>query len=132
MLSAQVYDLIDTSSRLLAEHAPADADEARRSGPLMGTSADMAQGAADLKRFLREHLYRHARVVENTEAARRVVRDLYRACASDPHQLPAQYAARRSGQQAIVDYIAGMTDRFALREHARLFGAGRAGLNQAI
>ena len=132
MLSAQVYDLIDTSSMLLAEHAPADADEARRSGPLMCTSAAMAQGAAELKCFLREHLYRHVRVLENTDAARRVVRDLYRAYVDDPQQLPGHHAARKSGQQVIVDYIAGMTDRFALREHARLFGAGRAGLSQAI
>ena len=129
MLSAQVYDLIDTSTAALATHAPATAEAARLCGPLMATSADMARGVAELKRFLREHLYRHPRVVQNTEAARRVVRDLYRAYADDPQQLPAGRASRQPAQQVIIDYIAGMTDRFAFREHARLFGAGRSGLN---
>ena len=128
MLSTQVYDLIDNSAARLAESGPATADEARQAGPLVAASAGMAAGVVELKSFLREQLYRHPRVVRTTEAARGVVRDLFGAYAGDATQLPTHHAARQPRQQAIVDYIAGMTDRFALREHARLFGAGRSGL----
>ena len=128
MLSAQVYDLIDASRGRLSLHAPRNVDEVRLLGPLLATSDDMARGVVQVKSFLREHLYRHGRVVQNTEAARRVVHELFGAYAADAGQLPERHAARRPVQQAIVDYIAGMTDRFALREHARLFGAGRSGL----
>ena len=131
MLSAQVYDLIATSSARLTDRRPATADEARRAGPLVAASLGVAAGVVEVKGFLREQLYRHPRVVRTTEAARRVVRDLFGAYAADATQLPAHHAARLPRQQAIVDYIAGMTDRFALREHARLFGAGRSGLTDA-
>ena len=128
MLSAQVHDLIGCSARRIAERAPEDADAARRSGPLVACSGDGTQATQAVKAFLRSGLYRHPRVVETTAAARAVVRDLFGAYTGDLLQLPSPHAARRPLHRAVADYIAGMTDRFALREHARLFGAGRSGL----
>jgi dGTPase len=128
MLSAQVDDLIATSTNHLAQYAPHSADAARRAGPLILAGANTVAGIVCVKAFLRQRLYRHSRVVHTTESAKQVVRDLFDAYDNDATQLPQPHAARRPQQQAIVDYIAGMTDRFALREHARLFGASRSGV----
>ena len=122
MLSAQVYDVIDASAALIDSHAPADADAARRMPPLVRFSRSVQAEAAQTKSFLFEHLYRHPRVMATTEGARQVVRLLFEAYLADPAQLPAEHASRQPLQQAIADYIAGMTDRFALREHERLTG----------
>ena len=132
MLSSQVYDLIGRSAARIEECAPVDGDEARRSGPLVLFSAEAAESARGVKAFLRVGLYRHPQVVRTTEAARAVVRDLFGAYTADPSTLPAPYATRRPSHRAVADYIAGMTDRFALREHARLFGAGRSGLADGV
>ena len=80
----------------------------------------MQRRSAQLERFLRRNLYRHPQVVETTDRARRVVADLYAIYAADPAALGA--AAGPKPHRAIADYIAGMTDRFALREHHRLTG----------
>nr|MBP6777934.1 deoxyguanosinetriphosphate triphosphohydrolase [Piscinibacter sp.] len=72
--------------------------------------------------FLRRNLYRHPQVVETTDRARRVVTDLYAIYAAEPQALPGGAAAGRKPHREIADYIAGMTDRFALREHQRLTG----------
>jgi dGTPase len=129
MLSAQVYDLIACSAARLAESAPRDAEAARLAGPMMACSDGANAAARDVKAFLRTGLYRHPRVVQTTQAARAVVADLFGAYSADPAQLPSTHAARAPRHRAVADYIAGMTDRFALREHARLFGAGRSGLD---
>ena len=122
MLSAQVYDVIDTTDALIATHAPADADAARAMPPLVRFSLALQAEVAQVKSFLFQHLYRHPRVMATTEGARQVVRLLFEAYLADPTQLPGQHARRQPLQQAIADYIAGMTDRFALREHERLTG----------
>jgi dGTPase len=122
MLSAQVYDVIDSSAAWISTHAPVDADAARRMPALIRFSPGVQADAAQVKSFLFEHLYRHPRVMATTEGARQVVRVLFEAYLADPSQLPAEHARRQPLQQAIADYIAGMTDRFALREHERLTG----------
>jgi dGTPase len=132
MLSQQVYDLIEASGALLAQSAPRSADEARQLPPLIAASAAMATDTADVKTFLRRSLYRHPQVVETTDAAKTVVRELFEAYASRPDELPARHAAGLPAALAISDYIAGMTDRYALREHARLFGAGASPLTRGI
>jgi dGTPase len=133
LLSEQVYDLIDASTALLDAHAPRSADEARGMPPLIAASAEMALGMADVTRFLRRHLYRHPQVVETTEAAKAVVRELFDAYAADPMALRRhQPDDRASTALDIADYVAGMTDRYALREHARLFGPGRSTLTRAL
>ena len=129
MLSSQVYDLIDCSAARLADSAPQNAEAARLLGPLMASSTAANESAREVKAFLRAGLYRHPRVVQTTQSARGVVADLFNAYSADPAQLPSDHAVRVPRRRAVADYIAGMTDRFALREHARLFGAGRSGLD---
>jgi len=125
MLSQQVYDVIDSSAARLASYAPSDADAARRAPPLIVFGGATADAIVQVKSFLRQSLYRHPRVVETTEHAKQVIRDLFHAYSQDQTRLPASHAAREPRSQAIADYIAGMTDRFAWREHARLCtGAG--------
>jgi dGTPase len=82
---------------------------------------------AELKRFLMRNLYRHAQVMEMTDRARRVVTDLYAAYNATPHEMPdaVRHSAELAGigvRRCVADYIAGMTDRFAIREHRRLTG----------
>jgi dGTPase len=127
MLSAQVYDVISTSEALIREHAPASADAARARSALIACSPAMATDVAQVKAFLRSRLYRHPRVVQTTERAKDVVRDLFHSYRADPNQLPEQHASRQPLQQAIVDYLAGMTDRFATSEHTRLKALGSSG-----
>jgi dGTPase len=122
MLSNQVHDVLAASAAKLEEHRPDDSDAARRAPPLITFSEDAAGEAARVKAFLREKLYRHPRVTATTDAARGVVRDLFHAYRAEPRHMPARHAAREPLEQAVTDYIAGMTDRFALREHARLMG----------
>ena len=122
MLSAQVYDVIDATAAAIAAAAPPDADAARRAGPLVRFGPAMRAQSSALKRFLFQHLYRHPRVVATTDQAREVVRGLYAAYLARPAELRAEFAQRPDRERAVADYIAGMTDRFALREHERLTG----------
>jgi dGTPase len=122
LLSSQVYDVIDASEMMLGTYQPTDSDRARQCPPLIVFSRRMASEVAQIKSFLRERLYRHPQVVESTEGAKRVVRELFHAYLRDPSLLPPQHAAREPLLQTTADYIAGMTDRFAMREHARLTG----------
>jgi dGTPase len=122
MLSAQVYDVIDSTRAMLDTALPASADGARAAPPLVSFGDAMRLKSAALKRFLLENLYRHAQVVEKTGQARRVVRELFAAYIGDLSQMPADFAARADAGRAVADYIAGMTDRFAAREHERLTG----------
>lgn len=122
MLSAQVYDVIDTTRSALAAAMPHDSDEVRRMPALVGFSPTMADQSRALKQFLFQNLYRHPQVTRTTEQAQRVVRELFDAYCADPTQMQAGFAARTDQARAVADYIAGMTDRFAAREHERLTG----------
>jgi dGTPase len=122
MLSAQIYDVIDATGAALRAAAPDSADAVRRAGPLVRFGEDMRTQSRALKRFLFTQLYRHPRVVETTTQARQVVRELFAAYLAQPDELRAEFAERPDRERAVADYIAGMTDRFALREHERLTG----------
>jgi dGTPase len=122
MLSAQVYDVIDSTRAVLDGAALASAADARAAPPLVMFSDAMRSKSAALKRFLLDNLYRHPQVSAKTDQARRVVRDLFAAYMNDLTQMPADFAARSDAARAVADYIAGMTDRFAAREHERLTG----------
>ena len=122
MLSMWVYDMVDTSNALLDEYAPRSADDARGMPPLICMSPGMSADCAQLKQFLREHLYRHPQVVATTDLAKQVVGDLFAAYRATPGQMPAPSQASPVRPRSACDYIAGMTDRFALREHVRLTG----------
>jgi dGTPase len=122
MLSAMVHDVSDSTSAALSAAAPPDADAARRLPRLVRFSPAMHQDSTALKRVLMQSLYRHPQVVRTTETARQVVRELFEAYTGEPTQMPAEYAAREDLHRAAADYVAGMTDRFASREHHRLTG----------
>jgi dGTPase len=122
MLSAQVYDVIDATAAALRAADPQTADEARNSPALVFFSDAMRKESAALKRFLRQNLYRHPQVEHTTGLAKQVVRDLFQVYLSDPAQMQPGFSERRNIPRAVADYIAGMTDRFAVREHERLTG----------
>ena len=122
MLSAQVYDVIAATGAAVAAAGPRSADDARRAGPLVAFSHSMRQQSAELKRFLFANLYRHPQVTDTTAQGRQVVRELFAAYLQRPDELRPSFAQRSDRERAVADYIAGMTDRFALREHERLTG----------
>jgi dGTPase len=128
MINALIVDLIQASSERIAAANVKTIDDVRRAGPLIAFSESMRAEATGLKRFLYENLYRHYRVNRMTSKARRIVTELFDAFMREPGLLPPDYqehdkAISSEGTQArqIADYIAGMTDRYAIREHRRLF-----------
>ena len=126
MINTLIMDLTVTTAANLAKASPADAVAARRCGPLVAFSVPLRQEADALKKFLFENLYRHYKVMRMTNKARRIVRDLFGAFIHEPRLLPPDYRRDNDLAQAraIADYIAGMTDRYAIREHQRLFQMG--------
>jgi dGTPase len=119
-----IGDLIEESSRRLDLDEPGSlADLRARSDPFVGFSAGVDRAKKELKRFLYDNFYHHPRVRRRTEKAAWIVGDLFRTYRDHPNLLPAQVRARfgREGEsRAIADYIAGMTDRFAMDEHRKL------------
>ena len=122
MLSEQVYDVIDTTRAAIAAAGVQTADEARLAGPLLRFSDDMKTRSNELKKFLFASLYRHPQVTQIMGRAQQAVRELFAAYLLQPQEMRAEFAAREDRHRAVADYIAGMTDRFALREHERLTG----------
>ena len=122
MLSDQVYDVIDTTRAAIKTAVITSAEEVRQTGPLLRFSDDMKSRSAELKKFLFASLYRHPQVMERMGQAKQVVRELFEAYLAQPEEMRAEFAAREDRHRAVADYIAGMTDRFALREHERLTG----------
>lgn len=123
IINTLIVDLIGQTSRNLAEYAPGTLDEVRAAPPLVAHSAGVAAQASVLKRFLYRNLYRHYRVMRMANKARRVVTGLFDAFTDDPRLLPPAYQSPDAGAQPrlIAHYIAGMTDRYALKEYRRLF-----------
>lgn len=126
-IDAQVTDLIHTTRERIARARVSSPEGVAAHGePLVAFSDAMRENHLVLKRFLRDALYQHHRVHRMAMKGRRIVRELFTAFADEPRLLPPE--SRRettNGQmQAICDYIAGMTDRFAVREHQRLFEPG--------
>jgi len=122
MLSAQVYDVIDATRAAIDAGAPAHADAVRAAAPMVCFSPSMREQSQALKRFLFTNLYRHPRVAQTTGQAQDVVRALFLAYRDNPSEMPPAYACQQDRHRAVADYIAGMTDRFAMREHLRLTG----------
>ncbi|MFM2118737.1 MAG: hypothetical protein RL722_205 [Pseudomonadota bacterium] len=123
MLSAQIYDVIDHSRAALQAAGVRSADEARAAArPLISFSPAMRAESQALSRFLFRQLYRHPQVMESTRRGRQVIADLFAAYVSRPQEMPADFAASPLRERAAADYVAGMTDRYAIREHRRLTG----------
>ncbi len=122
MLASQIHDVIEATAQALRSADPSDADAARRAAPLVTFTDDMRAQSAALKAFLLHNLYRHPQVMATTDHARRIVRELFAAYCAQPRQMAEGFAVRDDRERAVADYIAGMTDRFAAREHERLTG----------
>ena len=123
MIDTLVTDLIRQSAASIREHDPASADEVRRAPAMVRFSDRIQREQAELKRFLHANLYRHYRVSRMSSKARRIITDLFQAFLAEPGLLPPEFQARAEADtpRAIADYIAGMTDRYAIIEHRRLF-----------
>lgn len=137
MLSSQVYDVIAATQAALDRVKPTSLADVRHSNALVQFGEDMRTKSAALKSFLLAHLYRHPQVLQTTGQAKQVVKDLFDAYCSAPQEMATSYRRRAQhgsivvgqGQhgatvltRAVADYIAGMTDRFAAKEHQRLTG----------
>lgn len=128
LMTAMVEDLLTETRRHAAEQGPDSPDAVRDLGaPLVAFSDEMRQNDQILRRFLFERMYRHYRVNRMSSKARRVVGELFAVLMAEPNCLPDEWrvtaeACDEAGRARLVaDYIAGMTDRFALKEHRRLF-----------
>jgi dGTPase len=125
MLSAQVYDVIAATQDALQAAQPHSVDAARQCGPLLCFSPTMRVQSLELKRFLMKNLYRHPQVMEMTVQAKTMVQQLFAAYLATPQEMAPGFTARAvagAAPRAVADYLAGMTDRFAVREHERLTG----------
>ena len=130
MINALIVDLIQASQTRIQGADLKTVDDVRNASTLIMFSHEMNQQAAQLKRFLREKLYRHYLVNRMTSKARRIIHELFDAFMQEPRLLPPDYQAmsgsstedKKAAQaRKVADYIAGMTDRYAMREHRRLF-----------
>lgn len=126
MINTLVVDLTENTQANIRQHAPASVDDVRAAPPLAAFSPAMRRQADELKAFLMQNLYRHYRVMRMTTKARTIVRQLFEAFLQEPRLLSDEYRRDDEVAQArsIADYIAGMTDRYAIREHTQLFRMG--------
>ncbi|MGB5309351.1 MAG: deoxyguanosinetriphosphate triphosphohydrolase [Arenicellales bacterium] len=134
MINHLVVDLIDNSRARLLDSGVRDIEQVRDyAEPLLMHSDDVARDSLELKQFLRRNLYEHYRVLRMSKKAARVIREMFQAFMDDYRILPTQYHALSSEMagdsesalaRVIADYIAGMTDRFAITEYRRLFEPG--------
>ena len=122
MLSAQIYDLIDSTQAALHASGVAHVDDVRQQAPLVCFSPAMREASLQLKRFLFDNLYRHPQVVETRKKAEQVLRDLHALYMADQRLLPADYWPEHPHVVRGRDYLSGMTDRFAIKDHKRLMG----------
>ncbi|ARU32685.1 deoxyguanosinetriphosphate triphosphohydrolase [Sulfuriferula sp. AH1] len=123
MINTLVVDLIAHSQANIRAAGVGHPDEVRAAPQLIGFSPELAAQNQALKQFLRKHLYRHYRVVRMTTKAARIVTDLFDAFLGTPALLPIEHQPHPQSDtpRVIADYIAGMTDRYAMREYRRLF-----------
>jgi len=135
MINRLVTDLIDSSAARLRSSGISSPAEVRTHGsPLIGFSGTVREQNLELKTFLREHVYKHYKVRRMTSKARRVMSALFEAFFKDHGLMPEEHAATAARWEAtlgpagraraVADYIAGMTDRYAILEHRRLFDPG--------
>ncbi|HEY3598988.1 MAG TPA: deoxyguanosinetriphosphate triphosphohydrolase [Paraburkholderia sp.] len=126
IINTLIVDLIDTTTRNLTQHAPRSLADVRDAPPLVAHSEAVSAQATALKRFLFKNLYRHYRVMRMANKAQRVVAGLFDAFTGDPRLLPPNFQSPDPSLQPrlVAHYIAGMTDRYALKEYQRLFVVG--------
>jgi dGTPase len=129
LIGAMIADVVAETRARLAVLAPSNADAVRRAGRATADFSDaMKVELSGLRAFLHENVYRHYKVNRARSQAKRIVRALFDLFMAEPETLPPQWRTGSPGGEAgqaraVCDYIAGMTDRYALREYGRLFGA---------
>jgi dGTPase len=123
MVNVLVTDLTHQSQANIARTSPGSVDQVRDLPALVDFSSDMRSAQQELKSFLLHNLYRHYKVNRAGAKARRIVQELFEAFQHEPRLLPPDFQEQfqRDGLRAIADYVAGMTDRYAIREYRRLF-----------
>ncbi|MEK6707452.1 MAG: deoxyguanosinetriphosphate triphosphohydrolase [Pseudomonadota bacterium] len=123
MINTLVADLIRQSAASITAARLEDLPAVRMAPLLIGFSEKIRLEQQELKKFLRDHLYRHYQVARMSNKARHTIEMLFNAFSSDTRLLPPEHQIKyqQDGHQAIADYIAGMTDRYAIREYRRLF-----------
>ncbi|MDD5384653.1 MAG: deoxyguanosinetriphosphate triphosphohydrolase [Gallionella sp.] len=126
MINTLVSDLIQQSERNIAAQNPATIEDVRSAAAMIAFSPEMNERQRALKSFLHTHLYRHYRVLRMSVKAQRIISDLFGIFMADSRLLPPQFQppagqAEQDRARAVADYIAGMTDRYAIREHRRIF-----------
>jgi len=129
MIDGMVNDVLTESERRLNAHSIASVEEIRSlDRPVIAFSQEMQANNVALKHFLFQKMYRHERVNVMTERARRIVRELFEALSANPDLLPRDWrgpagsARQQASERSVSDYIAGMTDNFAMETHRRLIG----------
>ena len=125
VLSSMVHDVIHATSVRLQGAGPLTAQGVHEHPPLVGFSEQMGLESASLKRFLLQNLYRHPEVMATTQSARQIVRELFACYVERPELMGSALRPAVNGlspEHAVADYLAGMTDRLAAREHERLTG----------
>ncbi|MDH3612906.1 MAG: deoxyguanosinetriphosphate triphosphohydrolase [Gammaproteobacteria bacterium] len=129
MINTVVTDLINTTQHNLEDAAPNSIDDVRESArPFVVLSERIYEQHVSLKQFLNQHLYSHEKKLEMTYRAEAIIRELFELYTSDVGKMPAEFTNRTERQdeagraRVVADYIAGMTDRYAIAEHERLLG----------
>ncbi|MFW5439673.1 MAG: deoxyguanosinetriphosphate triphosphohydrolase [Methylophilaceae bacterium] len=123
MINVLVVDLCQTSTERINNTNPENIEDIRNAPYLIGFSEAMEQKNLELKQFLRKNLYHHYQVNRMSAKAERIVKELFTVFINDVGLMPNEYQqlAKNDEARAVADYIAGMTDRFAIREHRRIF-----------
>jgi dGTPase len=126
LINLLVTDAIRTAEQRLEARGIRSVEEVRRSPErIVGFSRELEEKNKELKKCLFEHLYRHTRVIRMGSKAERILEDLFESYLAQPEQMPPRFAMRVSeGEEihrVIADYVAGMTDRYAMDEHKKLF-----------
>jgi dGTPase len=131
MIGTLVTDLIQQSEYNIGRQGLVTLEDVRNAPPLIAFSAEMIEQQRALKKFLHTNLYRHYRVMRMSAKAQRIISDLFGIFMGDSRLLPPQFQrqAEQDRARAVADYIAGMTDRYAIREHRRIFAVEEVPVN---
>ncbi len=124
MINVLVCDLIENTARNIERQGPQSVSDVRQAPPLVAFSEEMCEAQQEMKHFLRQNLYQHFQVLRMTSKARRIIGELFSAFTDAPRLLPQAYQSEADQPRRVADYIAGMTDRYAMKEHRRLFAVG--------
>lgn len=128
LINEMVTDLLDQSLSNIADSSPQNADDVRNNPkPLLEFSASMEMESKKLNQFLHHNMYRHSKMMRMAEKAKRIIAAIFDTYMNNPHALPPHVEAlldKEPAYQVVADYIAGMTDRFAAAEYAKLIDPG--------